>query len=613
MTPSISPGPAPAAASSRPSAVLRVFDDRPFQADDEFLALAFAADGTLLSVEGPGLLRRWDLAGQRQLEWHALSDLENLWLFSGNGRALASASDDVSLWDTATGQLQAVLPQASWVTALGLTTDAGRVAAGLDDGTITLWDVARDDLLHELRGHAGPVSALAFRADGQQLASAGEDRIIRLWDVGTGECLGALDGPHDRIPALAWHPQGHRLYSSGWDTSVWVWDVAAREPLILLNTHEGQILAMALSADGQRLACADSGRAIHLWDLTNHRAIQVFRGYEGEVRALAFRPDGQVLVSGGSDRVLHIWGSSARDVAEASPTPPAEVRAGLALSPAGDRLVSIRPGRGVRIWDTANGAKLLDLETGGEPLAVALRSDGSTLAVGGGDRRLSLWDAMSGERRAVLEGPTLPVTALAFAPQAPVLASASGSGCDVWLWHAERGEAMLMIPDAVDGCSIEAIAFAPQGDVLAVAGVDWLSTGGSDGGVCLWDVATPRRLVRLPGGARALAFHPAGRLLVTASLKRTVQVWDTTTGEQVAELTGHDDTVTCVACSPDGRFIASGGDDRTVRLWDVSTGAALGTTELDTQVKFVCFAPDGRSLYTGNGNTSCYQVRLARK
>lgn len=614
MTSSVSPPSAPApTSSSRPAAVLRVFDDRPFRADGDLLALAFAADATLWTVEDPGVLRRWDLGGRRQVEWHSLSDLENLWVFSRDARVLASASDDVSLWDVPTGQLQAVLPQPSWVTALGLGSDAALVVTGLDDGTVCVWDAASDELVHELHAHEGPVSAVAFSADGSRLASAGEDRVIRLWEVGTGRNVGNLEGPCDRIPALVWHPQGHRLYSSGWDTSVWVWDVARREPVILLNSHESQIQALALSADGRRLACADSARSIHLWDLETHRTAQVFRGFDGEVRGLAFSPDGQALASGGGDRVVHLWGASGAVVGDDEARPvPVEARAGLALSPDGERLASACPGKGARVWEAASERKVFDLDAEGDLLALAYSPDGRFVAGGGADTRVRLWDALTGRRQATLQGPPLPVTALAFAPKAAVLASASASGRDVWLWNADRAEPLLVIPDAADGCSVEGLAFAPQGDLLAAAGVDWLAAGDSDGAVLVWDVVQPCQVVRLPGGARALAFHPAGRLLATASLARTVRVWDVPTGYRVAELTGHDEAVTCVAYSPDGRLLASGSDDRTVRLWDVQTGASLGMTELDTQVKVLCFAPDGRSLYTGNGNTSCYQLRTQR-
>jgi hypothetical protein len=33
---------------------------------------------------------------------------------------------------------------------------------------------------------------------------------------------------------------------------------------------------------------------------------------------------------------------------------------------------------------------------------------------------------------------------------------------------------------------------------------------------------------------------------------------------------------------------------------------------VDTQVKALAFSPDGGSLFTGNGNTSCYRIDLAK-
>jgi WD40 repeat protein len=622
MNPSrASPSPAPAP-SIHPPAVQRVFDDRWFRADGDLLALNFADDGTLWTVEDPGLLRRWDLSGRRQLEWHLLSELENLWTFSRDGLVLASASDELSLWDVPGGQLQAVLPQPSWVTALALRGDAGLVATGHEDGAVCLWDAANDEHVRELRGHRLQISALAFSSDGTRLASAGEDRVIRVWDVATGREIAVLEGPNDRIPALVWHPNGQRLYSAAWDTSVWVWDVATATPVILLNSHTSQVQALAISADGTRLACADLDQAIHLWDLVSHKPLRVLRGLEGEVRCLAFQAEGNVLASGGSDRVVHLWNptASADEAEERLYGPqgevfhsrPANARVGLAVSPDGARLASLCPGKGVRVWDVVTERKVYDLAESDGLNVVAWSPDGRCIAAGCADTTVRLWEATTGCLQATLDGSALPVTALAFAPAGRLLASASGIGCDVWLWDAKRGKPALLVPDAVDGCAIEALAFQPQGELLAVAGIDWLATGGSDGAIHLWDVVQPSRRLTLAGGVRALAFHPTGRMLAAASLVRTVCVWDVQSGRLMRELAGHEDAVNCVAYSPDGRRLASAADDHTVRLWDAATGAALGVTELDTQVKVLCFGPDGRLLFTGNGNSSCYALKTQR-
>ena len=126
--------------------------------------------------------------------------------------------------------------------------------------------------------------------------------------------------------------------------------------------------------------------------------------------------------------------------------------------------------------------------------------------------------------------------------------------------------------------------------------------------LALWDVADRQVVVSFGMGGAAVAFHPSGKRLASASLVQTIRLWDLDSRRLTAELKGHQDAVTCVAYSPGGRLLASGSDDRTVRLWDADTGACEAVATLDTQIKALCFSPDGRFLYTGNGNTSCYQL-----
>jgi WD40 repeat protein len=542
---------------------------------------------------------------------------------------VASASDEVAVWEISSGEELARWPALSWVTALAFQPGAPVLATGHDDAFVSVWDWVEKKQLLELRHHQKPISALAFSLDGKRLASACEGRLIHIWDLADGRLLGTLEGHTDRIPALVWHLDHRRLFSAGWDTTVRVWDTHTFGPIILLNSHATQVHALALSGDGNLLASADSDRAVHIWQTNESRTSTVLRQQTGEVRCLAFTPDdgkgnlaAPLLAWGTADRVIHLWDS--RQASAGSAGSGQDLGSGdllsrtvVAVSPDSQRLYSLGAGTDLRIWDVASGEPAGSLEEGPVLRAFAASQDGQWLAaarVENPDSRedrstLALYEAATGKRLSVCEGQRAPITVLAFSADGTVLASGGMQSSDVWLWKVPLGEPVLLIPDAVEDCSVEALAFQPGGRLLAIAGIDWLATSGSDGEVVLWhlDENTVKRA--LSGGATALAFHPAGRLLACALLDRTVQIHDLA-DETVRSLSGHADTVTCLAWSPDGRRLATGGDDRVVRVWEVASGELAGAWELDNTIKSLAFTPDGKYLFTGNGNTSCYQIEV---
>src|SRR5262245_6017213 len=72
----------------------------------------------------------------------------------------------------------------------------------------------------------------------------------------------------------------------------------------------------------------------------------------------------------------------------------------------------------------------------------------------------------------------------------------------------------------------------------------------------------------------SVAISPAGRMAATASLDRSVTIWDLATGAVIKTINaqqgqGHTGQVLAVAFSPLGDFLASAGADNQARLWDV--------------------------------------------
>ncbi len=117
--------------------------------------------------------------------------------------------------------------------------------------------------------------------------------------------------------------------------------------------------------------------------------------------------------------------------------------------------------------------------------------------------------------------------------------------------HTLKGsEGPRMVMTAPPG----SVAFSPNGDLLATAGVDDV--------VVLWDARTWKERRRLPDTkwASGVSFLPDGRTLATAGPGETVRLWDTDTGAQNASLEGQQGAAISVDVSRDGRLLAVGGN-----------------------------------------------------
>jgi WD40 repeat protein len=68
---------------------------------------------------------------------------------------------------------------------------------------------------------------------------------------------------------------------------------------------------------------------------------------------------------------------------------------------------------------------------------------------------------------------------------------------------------------------------------------------------------------------QAVAYSPDGKSLASGGGDGVVRLWDVATGKMLHEFRGHRGLIWCIAFSPDGRTVASGGEDTTILLWDV--------------------------------------------
>jgi WD40 repeat protein len=590
--------------------VVRVLGDPRFRLDGALLALHVDWDGTVWSVEEPGVLRNWTVDTGREHSHLALSEFEMCWAFSGDGRLVASAADDWSLWDAATGALLLTQPQTSWVNALALRNDGALVATGHDDGRVQLWDSRVGTVLRTWE-HGAPIAALAFSADGATLAVAAEDRVISLWNVPHGFTQGRLTGHTDRVAALAWHPQGRFLASAGWDTTARMWDTANCEPFYLLNGQANQVSAVAFAPDGLLLATADSDQVVWVWEPFTGRPVHRLRGHTGDVHCLAFTPDNRRLLSGGADGCIILWDlDSGRNLFQDGAVAPAQVR--VSLSPDGGQLAWVTGGRALHLWEEDDQQGISDsILLPSNANAVAHSPDGRWIATGLKDGQVQLWDRHARQLGPLLHEHKTCVSQVTFSDDGSLLATAGGEDGYVYIWTTSSFTPVMLIPEAAGGGEVSGVAFVPGRPLVITAGVDWLNLDGTDGWLALWDIAAPAPLDSVPHGATAVAVSPDGQFLAAALLTDSVGLYEVDSLRLVRELDGHHGQVTSLAFSHDGRLLVTGSDDGNVRLWDARTGEPRGVIDVDAQVRDLTLTPDGRSLYTANANTTCFLIDLA--
>jgi WD40 repeat protein len=262
-----------------------------------------------------------------------------------------------------------------------------------------------------------------------------------------------------------------------------------------------------------------------------------------------------------------------------------------------------------------------------------------SLATGGWDGVVRLWDMRDGEMTSSIHAYSHPVSAVAATPDGFMLFAASGAHPGVHAWKMPGATYSFSLGNHAKGVSC--LAVSPDGRFLAAGGFDnniylwrlrdrslvsvfrghqwsvrclafsshgkFLASGAEDNRVIIWLLSDRRMLSILEGHqmtVRCLGFTPDGETLVSGSSDNCVILWDVPQSSIYNTFHGHDNVVSAISVSGDGRLIASAGWDQVIRLWERSSGRCIGILRgHDGPVTCLATDPESRTLVSG-GNDS---------
>jgi WD40 repeat protein len=197
-------------------------------------------------------------------------------------------------------------------TATAIADDGRLVAAGTDQGSIGICDLARQTYCNLPTSRNASVKALRFSRDGKSLVSAHSDGQISVWDLETRTLSQGFAGHAQPAVAAAFlstafYAEGTQIISAGLDDTVRIWDIATGRQLWLKEFDLSAVTTLAVSADETLAAWGGYNRRIVVWDL--QAAEQKFEIVTPAyvVFHLKFSPDGSLLAAAGTEGLVRLY------------------------------------------------------------------------------------------------------------------------------------------------------------------------------------------------------------------------------------------------------------------------------------------------------------------
>ncbi|MCA8998271.1 MAG: SUMF1/EgtB/PvdO family nonheme iron enzyme [Planctomycetaceae bacterium] len=336
-----------------------------------------------------------------------------------------------------------------------------------------------------------------------------------------------------------------------------------------LASDEKQVWDLAFSPDGKSLAAANNGGSVKVFDSSTGNLIHTLSDFDCPVFCVTYSHDGKILATGDSHRstsgkqrsgTATLW--STNDWSKLSAVTDTKAVRSLAFTPDSNRLIL---GLGSSMPEDMLG-RMEESQA-----RMAERAGSGRGASGNMTFKMWQWGGLM-----IYDVPTnkaVPAPAVDSSRIVAVTPTNDGqkfASCgfrgELKLRDLENGVATLdLVEPPGSQYAVHDVAIAPNADVLAA---------GAPNGFLLYDVSEEKEILRntTAGEVLSLSFSDDGRILATGHSGHPIQLWDTSTGKQLASIPVDWKVTTDLEFQPGGHLLAASSEsDGTARIWDVQS------------------------------------------